>query len=597
MGSGIFSLGTSALMANQAMMDTTSHNIANVNTPGYSRQQVELSTQDGLYTGAGFYGRGVKVVTITRTTNEFLVKESNLYTAQSASDTTRLDKLKQLENVLPTGEAGLGYAANQVLNAFSDVANAPADTSARQVVLSRAQDFVSRVNTAANQLTELQSGVVSDVGVAVEEINQLTAKIAKVNDNIAKYQGSGHTPNDLLDQRDQLVKQLNAQVQVSTVNADDGTVNVFMGGGQLLVLGSQVQTLKAVHDPDNSAQVRVALDTNGSARILDSSQVTGGALKGLLDFQDSDLASVRTQLNNFTQTFTDALNKQQALGINANGDLQTSFDTSGNPVSHNLFNNTSDAAALQLNLTAAADVAAASPLTAATPNTNAGTLQVGSLIMSRALPTTNAPDFGSSLPVQGNALSVVFETNPANNGSMFYRFVDQNGNAYNDTTPARIWNDPTDTSTRVISDAGPGGTSPTALFTINVTGVPKTGDTIQVTTTQFPAANNGNAMAMLDLRDKNVISLDGGTTMSTATNAYSQMIGNLGVIVQGGQTAADISTTLKTNADQTLSSTSGVNLDEEAARLIQYQQAYQASAKVLQIAQSLFTTLLQVASG
>jgi flagellar hook-associated protein 1 FlgK len=596
MGSGIFSLGTTALVANQAMMDTTSHNIANVNTPGYSRQQVELSTEAGLYTGAGFYGRGVKVVTVTRVTNEFLTKESNLYTAQAAADSARLDKLNQLQNALPTGESGLGYAASQVLNAFSDVANAPSDTSARQVVLSRAQDFVNRVNTAGNQLVELQSGVVSDVTTTVDQINQLTTKIALINDNIARYKGSGHTPNDLLDQRDQLIKQLNQQVQVTTVNAEDGSINVFMGGGQLLVLGAQSETLAAVHDSTNSAQVRVALDTNGSKRILDGAQITGGALKGLMDFQDADLASTRTQLNNFTKTFADAINKQQALGINANGDLQTTFDLNGNAVPRNLFNGTSDATSISLNLTAAADVAAASPLTASVPATNAGTAEITSLVMSRALPSANAPDFATSLPKEGSPLTVVFEANPANNGSMYYRFVDVNGNAYNDTVPMRIWNDPNDTTSRVLSDAGAGG-APAALFKINMTGVPKAGDKIEISTTQFPGANNGNAMAILDLRDKTVVSLDGGTTLATTTDAYSQMIGSLGVMVQGGQNAANISKTLKSNAEQTLSSSSGVNLDEEAARLIQYQQAYQASAKVLQIAQSLFDTLLQVARG
>jgi flagellar hook-associated protein 1 FlgK len=597
MGSGIFSLGTTALVANQAMMDTTSHNIANVNTPGYSRQQVELSTEAGLYTGAGFYGRGVKVVTVTRVTNEFLTKESNLYTAQAAADAARLDKLNQLQNALPTGESGLGYAASQVLNAFSDVANAPSDTSARQVVLSRAQDFVNRVNTAGNQLVELQSGVVSDVTTTVDQINQLTSKIALINDNIARYKGSGHTPNDLLDQRDQLIKQLNEQVQVTTVEAEDGSLNVFMGGGQLLVLGAKSETLAAVHDSVDSSQVRVALDTNGSQRMLDSAQITGGSLKGLMDFQDSDLASTRTQLNNFTKTFGDAINKQQALGINANGDLQTTFDINGNAVSHNLFNSTGSAVSISLNLTAAADIAAASPLTASVPSGNAGTAEITSLVMSRALPSANAPDFATSLPTQGSPLTVVFEANPSNNGSMYYRFVDQNGNAYNDTVPMRIWNDPSDTSTRVISDAGPGGTPPVALFKINMTGVPKAGDKIEVSTTQFPGANNGNAMAMLDLRDQAMVSLDGGTSMATATDAYSQMIGSLGVLVQSGQNAADISKTLKSNAEQTLSSSSGVNLDEEAARLIQFQQAYQASAKVLQIAQSLFDTLLQVARG
>lgn len=589
MGSGIFSIGSSAMTATQAMLDTTAHNISNVNTPGYSRQQVELSTEGGLYTGAGFYGRGVKVTTVTRSTNEFLVKEVNVNTAQNSSDQTRLDKLKQLEGVLPTGETGLGYSASQVLNAFVDVANAPQDISARQVALSKAQDWVSRMNTAGKQLQDLQSGVVSDMQSTVAQINTLTKQIADVNQSIAKYQGSGHTPNDLLDQRDQLVKQLNQQVQVTTVPAEDGTLSVFMGGGQLLVLSNSAQTLSVVRDPTDPSLGRVALSSNGSNRILDSTQMTGGALQGLLQFQDSDLAQTKQQLNTFCANFADALNGQQALGIDLDGNLQTTFDASGNPVGTPLFTNTKDAAALTLAMTSPKGLAAASPLSATPATTNNGTAAVSSLVMARALPTGTATDAATSMPTSTTALNVVFATDPSDPSKLVYSFVDANGNAYKDTSPPRSW-----TPGTAINDADPASTPTGALFNLSITGVPKAGDTIRISRTAYPAANNGNAMAMLGLRDQAIVSLD-GTTKTTVTDAYSQMIGNLGVIVQGGQTAANISKTLVTSSEQTLTSTSGVNLDEEAAKLIQYQQSYQAAAKVLQIAQSLFATLLQTA--
>ena len=190
MGSGIFGLGTRAMSAAQVNLDTISHNISNANTPGYSRQTVQLETEGGLYTGAGFFGRGVKVTTVSRQTNEFLIKENNLNQAMASADQTRLDKLTQIENVLPTGETGLGYAASQLLNAFVDVANQPQDMSARQVVLSRAKEWVSRVNTAADQLNQLQRGVVSDLETSVARINSLTQQIAKANQAIASFSGS-----------------------------------------------------------------------------------------------------------------------------------------------------------------------------------------------------------------------------------------------------------------------------------------------------------------------------------------------------------------------------------------------------------------------
>jgi flagellar hook-associated protein 1 FlgK len=590
MGSGIFSIGTSSMTANQAVLDTISHNISNANTPGYSRQEVQLTTQNGIYTGSGFYGRGVKVVTVNRQTNEFLVKEVNVNTAQSSSDQTRLDKLKQLEKVLPTGEAGLGYAAGQVLNAFVDVANQPQDISARQVALSRAQDWVNRMNTAGNQINSMQSGVIADMGTTVASINTLTKQIAAINQNIATLSGTGQAPNDLLDRRDQLVKELNTQVSVTTVKAEDGSLSVFMGGGQLLVLSNTAQTLKVVRDPTDNSKGRVALSTNGTDRILDDSQMTGGAIQGLLQFQDSDLADTRAQLNTFSANFADALNAQQGLGLDIDGNAQTTFDATGNPVIKPLFTNTADASLLKLSMTAPKGLAAASPLIA-TPNVNnKGTVAIDTLDMARALPSTNALDAATSQPTSGAPLTVLFETDATDPTKLTYRFVDSTGASYKDTTPPRSW-----VSGTPINDQDPTGTPSGQLFNLNISGVPKAGDTIQISLNTDAKSNNGNAQSFLGLRDKTIISLD-GVSQATVTDAYSQMIGNLGVIVQGGQTSADISKTLLTSSEQTLSGTAGVNLDEEAARMIQFQQSYQAAAKVLQVAQSMFATLLQTAS-
>lgn len=592
MGSGIFALGTRAMLANQAQLDTVAHNISNANTAGYSRQQVELATEGGRYTGAGFFGRGVRVATVSRNTNEFLIKETNANTAASSADQTRLDKLKQLETILPTGEAGLGYAASQVLNAFVDVSNQPQDVSARQVVLSRAQEWVSRMNTAGNQLAEQQSGVKADMKTSVGQINSLTKQIASINDSIARYAGAGHEPNDLLDQRDVLVRQLNKQIQVSTVPAEDGSLNIFTGGGQLLVLGNSAQTLSVVTDPSDSTKGRVALVSNGTERILDDGQFTGGAIKGLMQYQDEDLASVKAQLNAFGKDFADSVNAQQALGVDANGNLETSFDVGGAPIERNpIFGHTDTAASLTLELRTPKGLAAASPLVATMATSNKGTAAIDAIAMARALPSGNALDAGTSQPTNAQPLKVIFETDPSDSAKLNYRFVDATGLGYKDTSPARSWQAGTP-----ISDQDSGSIPSEALFNLTISGVPKAGDTITIARTAYPEANNSNAQAFLAMRDKAVISLD-GTSSATVTDAYSQMIGNLGVIVQGGQTSAEISTKLLATSEQNLTNQTGVNLDEEAARLIQFQQSYQAAAKVLQVAQSVFDTLLRTAGG
>jgi flagellar hook-associated protein 1 FlgK len=595
MGSGIFGLSTRAMQASQVTLDTIAHNISNVNTPGYSRQQVDLETENGLFTGAGFFGRGVTVTTVSRTTNEFLIRENNINVSSAAADETRMNKLAQLEKVLPTGEAGLGYAAQQVLNAFVDVANQPQDMSARQVVLARAQEWVSRVRTAAQQLDELERGTVDDLTSSVNRINMLTSQIAASNQAIATYQGIGHAPNDLLDQRDQLVKDLNKLVQVNTVEADDGSLSVFMGGGQVLVLSNRAETLGVVREaqPDGSSLARVALLANGTSRTLPQEQITGGAVKGLLQVQDVDVAQTRVALNTFVANFADRLNAQQALGMDANGNLQSSFDaTTNQPVGTNpLFLNTAKANTITLGLSVPAGLAAASPIVASVNPANKGTASIDSIRMERALPQANALDFATSRPANGAPLTVEFTQTGS---TLTYRFLDENGNPYKDVTPARTW-----TPGTPINDADPAATPPQALFSLRINGVPKGGDKITVAYTEYPGSNNGNAQAMLALRDERIITFGSGpgATTATVTDAYSQMIGDLGVRVQGGKTTAGISATLAKTSEQTLSSATGVNLDEEAAKLIQFQQSYQAAAKVLQVAQSLFDTLLQTARG
>lgn len=575
MGSGIFALSTRAMFANQAMLDTTAHNISNVNTPGYSRQQVELSTDGGMYTGAGFFGRGVKVTTVTRSTSDFLVKSANEAAGAAAADKTRLDKLEQLEGTLPTGQTGLGYAATQLMNAFVDVANQPQDMSARQVVLSRAEEFASRVRSSASQIEQLQAGTLSDMGTDIAQINEYAQQVARLNQDIASARGTGQPPNDLMDRRDEVISRLNKLVQVNTVEADDGSLSVFLGGGQLLVLSNKAESLSLLQS-SNAQGVTVGsigIVTANSVRMLDDTQVTGGALRGLLDFQNKDLAGTRGDLNDFVSSFTNAVNTQQQLGILGKKDAL------GNTIAgSDMFIGTGKATTLAVNLQNPQDVAAASPLIAFTADANQGTMSVESLTMiapaGRPLPLL--PPVAPSTTPQ---LGLTFQSPGTGPG---FDVVDGSGNVI-----AANWVPGQD----LVFNDGSGD----PLFSMRIAGVPNVGDKITLQPPVDPSGNNGNARAMLGLRDRPIVSLTSNGSSTTVTDAYSQMIGNLGVKVQSGKTAASISGTLETRATETLEATRGVNLDEEAARLIQFQQSYQAAAKVLQVAQKVFDTLLNVA--
>ncbi len=650
MGSSILALSTRAMLANTAMLQTVSHNISNANTEGYSRQQVELATEGGQFSGAGFFGRGVRIQSVTRSSDQFLTREANVNLAAASADQARLDKLKQMEKVFQTGEAGIGYAASQMLNAFVDVANQPQDLSARQVALARAQDLVSRAQSAANQLDSLQSGVFADMKTTVAQINDYAKQIADINQKIAVVQGNGHSPNDLLDTRDQLVKELNTKVQVSTISADDGTISVFMGGGQRLVLGNIAETLNVEVDNYDATMGRLSITTpSGNAR-LDEGAVTGGSLKGLMQTQDEDIPAARNQLGQLVASLAWRVNQQQSLGLDLSGTNATpaavfgvgnpavlpsrfnSSSLSNPPVSltvvngrelqasdylmeedpaapgtlkvtrlsdNAVFSNVTDGTqidGLQVNISAAipsgdkfvlrpvgnaassmkrlldkpTGLAAASPVTGTMPTTKKGTATVASLSVS----DPRTVDYGN--------VEIAFT-----NDSGAYTLTD----ITNGVSVSGTW-----TSGNPISYNG---------WNLNLNGVPKKDDKLMVNPTTNTNSNNGNALAMLAIRDENIVGQQRIVNPSdptqvtvipgaSITTAYSQLIGNIGVTVQSATTSSDISTKLSDDSQTLLQNKTGVNLDEEAAKMIQYQQNYQAAAKVLQVAQSVFSTLLGV---
>ena len=317
--SPLLSIGTRAMFANYAALQTIGHNIANANTEGYSRQQVELATAQGQFTGAGFFGKGVDVAAVTRSHNAFLTREAATSASQAAADGARLEQLQRLETVFPPGEAGLGHAASALLNAVVDLASRPQDTSTRQVVLARAQDMAQRYAAAGAQIESLQEGVVQDLQVAVASVNRLTQGIATVNEQIARVVGSGQTPNDLLDQRDQLLSELSQFVQVTTLPADDGTLAVFVAGGQRLVLGTQATPLATASDEFDITRSAIAVNDGGTLRSLPSSLLAGGSIGGLLRFQNEDLADARAAVGRMAAAFSTRVNEQQALGL----DLRT----------------------------------------------------------------------------------------------------------------------------------------------------------------------------------------------------------------------------------------------------------------------------------
>jgi flagellar hook-associated protein 1 FlgK len=230
-------------MANQIALQTTGHNIANVNTAGYSRQSVAFQTSAGQNIGNGYIGNGADVATILRNFSELLNRQATAATAASAADSARSNSLNQLQEVFSGGTNGLGAAINDMMNAFADVSSAPPDSSARQVVLTRMSELAARFRSASAQLDEMDYSTRQQMSNDVNVVNSLSQQVAALNGQISSAIATGHTPNDLLDQRDQLVRDINKYVQTSQVDAGDGSISLFVGGSQPLVLGQSAAKL------------------------------------------------------------------------------------------------------------------------------------------------------------------------------------------------------------------------------------------------------------------------------------------------------------------------------------------------------------------
>ena len=658
-GSALMALGTRALFANYAALQTTGNNISNANTKGYSRQTVELETAGGQYSGAGFFGKGVNVTTVSRAHDEFLTREAASARAMAAADTTRSQQLSQLEAVFGTGEAGVGHAAGQFLNAFVDVANRPQDLAARQVALARAADVASRFRGAGEQIDSLQANFSSDIKAAVTTVNTLAARVADLNSQISLAQGSGHQPNDLLDQRDQLISEIGSYVQVTTIGASDGSTNVFIGGGQRRVRGGEATKLAAMADEFNPAVVRLGISDASGTHVMPDSLITGGSVAGLLRFQNTDLVDARNLLGQMAQALAGKVNEQQALGLDlgqpagagapifstgaltvlpGSGNAQAGgvpvasyIDGTGTRVpsvsfsivnasqlrssayqvtpdastpGNYLVTRQSDGAQVSiasggtvdgfqlkvvapppaagdrfllqpvgtaaLNMKRVLDdpkgIAAAAPVTASMGLTNTGTATVAGV---KAVSAALNPQLTATLTFTSNTGNYDWELRDATTNALV-----SNGSA--------TWQ-----AGQSISLNG---------WQLDLNGVPKTGDTVQVQKTAFPAGNNGNAQALTDLRDMRMVGQTPSTSGVTITDAYANVMTDIGVRVQSAQMSADMSSAVANDAQAAVSERTGVNLDEEAARLIQFQQSYQAAAKMLQVAQSVMDTLLQVAA-
>jgi flagellar hook-associated protein 1 len=649
-------LGLKAMTANYAALQTTGHNIANANVVGYSRQSAQFATAAGQFSGSGYYGMGVDVLTVSRAHDVFLTREAVNASSQASLDAARLRQLQRLEEVFKTGEAGLGAAGNAFLNTFSQLATRPDDLAVRQMVLGSATQLAARFDQAGRTLDDLQANLNAELQASVAQVNTLARSIADINRQMIALRGQNQPPNDLLDERDRLVASLNALVKVERVDAADGTTGLFVAGGHRLVLGASASDLTLQPDARDPTRMALGLRDGNFVRSLGDVPLGGGTIAGTLQFQNVDLVDARNQIGRLAATIALSVNQQQALGMSLRsvpGQAPPPFFELGPALVTAHASNAKDASGAPL-AQVSLQIEQPGALKASDYELTEDPATPGNWLLTRLVagkPSSDPADrisFDGSTPISFQGLRIEFGSPPPQPGD---RFTLQPVSRAANGLKALI-EDPRDIAAAsplvAVADAANVGTAavaslsfnnpPTAPgatarieftndtgsynwtlfdaggnllssasgvwqagqpipappadingFSLQLSGVPRGGDSFEVMPTPpgALASNNGNAMLLAGLRDA---ALADGRSL---TDAWAMALSDMGVRVQGARTSADISGAVARRAEDARTGVAGVNLDEEAARLIQFQQSYQAAAKVLQVAQTLLDTVLQ----
>lgn len=629
--SSLFTIGTSGLNAAQLGLKTTGNNIANAGTDGYSRESIVQVDRVGQSNGQYTLGTGVDVVAVQRAYSEYLT--TALWSGNSSlQGATTYNDLTTTLNGLLKNSGDLQGELDDFYGGFSDVANAPGDAGARQALLGDAASIATVFNTLGGQLDQQRGQINDQITSTVNSINTTIKQIAALNAKIAKAGDS--TPNDLLDQRDQLVQQLAGYTSISTAPQSDGSLSIYSSTGQALVNGGTsygLQTGTSSYDGNTT----VVLDATGTDV---TGRLSGGKLGALLDYRSNVLDPAQNQLGLAAIALASSVNGQQAEGLDLNGNQGGAIFGVPAPqvagATTNTGNATVDASISDVGALTGSDYVLRYTGGTTPPATNGWTLTTtaGQSVALTANPDGSLSADGLNFAVSGTAqvgdsyqirptrgaatglavamtdpsgiaAAAALKADPAS-GNSGSATVDSVG--VTDSADANLFAGATVAFTSAtdytITD-GAGNTytgtyaSGTPItfdgWSLSLSGTPAAGDSFSVAKNSDGLSDNRNALDLAALADQGV--LDGGKT--SVVRSYAELTNQIGTAGSAASSNLSTQTSLYNQAVSEQQSASGVNLDEEAASLIKYQQAYQASAQVISTAQSLFSSLIAAIQG
>ncbi len=555
MASGLIGIGISGLYAAQAGIRTTEHNISNVNTTGYRRQETNFSTQTPTFTGAGWFGNGVAIESVRSQYSQFLDNEVQLDQAQLSRHETYAAQAGQVDTRLSDSSSSLSGPLNSFFNAVNEVANDPASAAARQTLLASGRSLSGRVNSLYNSLQQQVEDSNKAIAGLSTQINTYANQLATLNQSISRQEAlNGQPANDLRDQRDQAIADLNKLVDVTTVQQSGGDLNIFVGNGHALVSGTQANQFTTPQtDPGDSYNTNPAakfpvLNVSGGSLILNSGQITGGELGGWLAVRDEVVKPALADLNRIAVSIGAEVNRVHNGGayydsttaaMAGGGDFFSAAVTQTGAAivndswiavdftSNRLANEDYTVAFTGPNYTVTRLSDGASAVFAAGAEVTFGGVAQGFKVAT-----------GTPAPVAGDTWTLNFQDYAHTMSAQLSR-IDQIAAADSTTS-------------------GPG--------------------------------DNSNMLALATLQTTGILD-DGGTTFS---DAYNQLVSNGAALAAEADLNSQAFNTLTAQAREAQQSVSGVNLDEEAVNLIRFQQAYQAAAKAISVANTLFDEILAI---
>jgi flagellar hook-associated protein 1 FlgK len=621
----LLNMGSQGLLTAQRQLNTTSHNINNVNTEGYSRQSVVQQTNDPIWWGGSQHGTGVHAAEVRRGYDQFATNELNLTTTNLSYATEREGQLGRLDNMLANSSKKIPEDMNQWHDAVKAMADSPNDLGSRKVVIEKAKLVASGLNDSYGTLAKQKSEANEVLSGTLNRVNDIGRELVEVHKALVKTPASG-ADNDLMDRHQNLINELSQYTKVTVTPKNNETFNVMIGSGHTLVSGTESSELRMINGKPDPQQTQLAIVEGKALKPIRNDDI-GGKLAALFQYRDETLSQAMDEMGRIAIGFSDSVNELQSQGLDLNGD-----------VGGNLFHDVND----PISAAARARIPAGSTADLKVYIEDINQLKVGEygLTFDGSQHTLTSPD--------GSRQSVVPSGNPAAFAVDGLRIQMDSPIGIGERIAIRptrdgagnikaLLDDPAkiaaqsylSSATKANGNAdlainaagGPNefqvAVSPDAsqFAVLDMKGnilqapqvYPPSGE-VNVGGTRFTLSSgamggdvfavnlnasdgdNGNLIKMQDLQAQKIMN-DG---RSSVIDVYEGLNTEMGVQKASASRLKEVGLVEKDAAQSRVAEIAGVNMDEEAANMMKFQQAYMASSRIMSVANDTFDTLLNI---